>query len=122
MDGREMTLIALRKTPLAFYESLKGKGNLIRDWLLPSAKELKGNALLNVKRMDFHPTVSKLITLLSKVLGKEDDTKFRKEFLTFIYLIGQGKKIKWGRMISEALKNQISSCETTKRFYMNSYL
>lgn len=111
-----------KEDSLAFYESLKAQGNLIRDWLLPSARELKGNSLLNMKRMDFHPTVSKLIALLSIVLGKEDDTKFRKEFFTFIYLIGWGKKIRWGHAISEALKNQISSYKTTKRFCINSYL
>ena len=54
---------------------------------------IKGNALINNPQSNFIPAVDLLILMLSRVLGKEDATKFRKEFFGFIVEIVRGCKI-----------------------------
>lgn len=56
------------------------------------------------------------------MLGKEDDSKFRKEFFGLIIMISRGKRIQWSKVISDTIANQVSSMDSAKRFYMNSYL
>lgn len=63
-----------------------------------------------------------MILMLSRVLGNDDASKFRKDFFCFIVEIARGRKIRWSKVISDALTNQLSSMSVTKFFYLNSYL
>ena len=83
---------------------------------------IKGNALINAPHSSFIPAVDLLILMLSRVLGKEDATKFRKEFFGFIVEIARGRKIRWSKVISDALIDQLSTIGASKKFYLNSYL
>ena len=60
--------------------------------------------------------------MLSKVTGQKDDTKFRPEFTGFIELISTGKGTRWSKVINDALAQQLMNIQSSKRFYMNSYL
>jgi len=60
-----------------------------------------------------------MILMLSRILGKEDASKFRKEFFGFIVEIARGKKIKWSKVLSDNIANQLSSLGTTRKFYLN---
>lgn len=63
-----------------------------------------------------------MVLMLSRVLGKDDASKFRKEFFGFIVEIARGRKIRWSKVISDAITNQLSSMGIAKMFYLNSYL
>lgn len=82
---------------------------------------LKGNALINAPHK-FYPSVEMMILMLSRLLGKEDGSKIKKEFFGFIVKISKGKRIKWSKVLSDTLVEQLSSMSTSKKFYMNSYL
>jgi len=88
---------------LRFYKSLKPPSNLIRDWLVDDRKHLTGRALATPNRREFYLVVSRLISMLSKVIGQKDDTKFWPKFVGFIDLINGGKGIRWSRVISDSL-------------------
>jgi len=45
---------------------------------------LKGNPLINAPRPNFFPAFDLIILMLSRILGKEDASKFKKEFFGFI--------------------------------------
>lgn len=83
---------------------------------------LKGNAFINAPRSNFYPTVELMILLLSRVLKKEDASKFRKEFFGFILEIARGRRIRWSKVVSDTIADQLSSIGTTRKFYLNSYL
>lgn len=79
---------------MRFYQNLKPPSDLIRDWLANNRKNLTGKALTSANRGEFHPRVSKIIAMLSRVIGQKDDTKFRPEFIGFIELISIDKDIR----------------------------
>jgi len=78
---------------LACYRDTKKAATTIKSWLLEEFQGIKGNTLINAPRSNFIPTVDLLILMLSRVLGKEDATKFKKEFFGFIVEIARGRKI-----------------------------
>lgn len=65
--------------------------------------------------------MAKLITLLSRVTGQRDNSKYKKIFIGFIAAIEQGRAIRWGRVISDTLWYQLAYFGS-KLFYMNSYM
>lgn len=73
-------------------------------------------------RGEFYPVVSRLISMLSRVTKQKDDTKFQSEFAGFIELISTRRGIRWSRVISDSLVQQLRHIQRTKKFYMNSYL
>lgn len=83
---------------------------------------MKGNPLLNVSRFSFFLVVDLIILILSRILGKEDASKFKKEFFGFMVQIARGRRIRWSKVLSDTLADQLSSMGTSKRFYINSYL
>lgn len=107
---------------LDLYQATNKLANMIKDWMFEEHHELKGNALINAKRTNFFPTVKRMISMLSRVLGKEDNSKFNKEIFGFIVMISKGKRIKWSNIISDTLADHLLSIRTTKKFCMNSYL
>jgi len=115
-------IIFSMKESVKFYNSLTKPGNLIRDWLVDECKDYKDKALSQSKRIDFYPTVSTIISMLCRITGQENDQRFRKEFVGFIYQISRGKGIRWSKVISNCLAQQLSMLVETKRFYMSSYL
>jgi len=60
--------------------------------------------------------------MLCRITGQENDQRFRKEFVGFIHHISRGKGIKWSKVISDCIAQQLSKLVETKRFYMSSYL
>ena len=107
---------------LACYRDTKKAATTIKSWLLEEFQGIKGNALINAPRSNFIPAVDLLILMLSRVLGKEDATKFRKEFFGFIVEIARGRKIRWSKVINDALTEQLSTIGASRKFYLNSYL
>lgn len=95
---------------------------VIKNWMLDEHHGLKANALINAPHSNFYPLVELIILMLSRILGKEDASKFRKEFFGFIVEIVRGKKIKWSKVLSDTIADQLSSMGTTRKFYLNSYL
>jgi len=93
----------------------------IKNWLLDEHHGLKGNALINAPRCNFYPLI-KMILMLSRVLEKEDASKFKKEFFGFIIEMVRGKRIRWSKVLSNTIADQLSSMGTTCKFYLNSYL
>lgn len=76
--------------------------------------------MVNAQREEFLPIVAKLITLLSRVTGQKNDSKYRKAFTRFIVVISSGRTIRWIKVISDALCHQLAYFGSSKRFYMNS--
>lgn len=83
---------------------------------------LKGNALINAHRSNFFPFVELIILMLLRILGKQDGPKFRKKVFGFIVKMAKGRKIKWSKVLSDTLAEQLSSMGTSCKFYPNSYL
>lgn len=110
------------KESLALYKKTSRSSNQIKEWMLADYQELKGNPLINDKRTYFIPTAAKIITMLSRELGKKEDSKFRKEFFGFIIMISKGKRVKWRKVINDTMASHFSFMDSTKRFYMDSYL
>lgn len=73
----------------------------MRDWMLQEHHRLKGNALINAPRSNFYLVVEFMILMLSRILEKEDGSKFKKEFVGFIVEMAKGRKIKWSKMLSD---------------------
>lgn len=94
----------------------------IRDWILEEHHGLKGNTLINAPRSNFYSSVELMILMLSRILRKEDGTKFRKESFGFIVEMAKGKNIRWSKVLSDTLAEQLSSMGTSWKFYLNSYL
>jgi len=107
---------------LACYQDTHRVAIAIRSWMLDEHHGLKGNALINAPHSNFYPSVELMILMLSRILGKEDASKFRKEFFGFIMEIARGKRIKWSKVLSDTIAEQLSSMGTKCKFYLNSYL
>lgn len=69
-------MVYTKKDSLEYYEKSSRAGDLIRYWLENESKGFMGNKLMNAKRQHFYPIVSSIISMLSRVTGKEDDFKF----------------------------------------------
>lgn len=67
---------------IEFHDSTTKPGDYIKNWLYTDCQGIQDQRLISAWREDFIPTASKLITLLSRVTGQENDTKYRKEFTT----------------------------------------
>lgn len=87
----------------------------------PRFSKYPGQRLISARREEFIPMVAKLITLLSRVTRQTDDSKY-KVFTRFIVAISQGRAIRWGRVISDALWYQLAYFGSFRLFYMNFYL
>lgn len=83
---------------------------------------LKGNPLINAPRTNFLPSVELIILMLSRILGKDESSKFRREFFGFIVEIAKGNRIKWSKVLSDTIAEQLSSMASSRKFYLNSYL
>lgn len=95
---------------------------MIQDWLLDECQDYKGKALQQPGRIDFYPTATTIITMMSQITRQQNDQKIVKEFTDFIHQINKGKGIRWSKVISVCLAKQLSEVIKMKRFYMNSYL
>lgn len=71
--------------------------------MLDKHHALKGNAVVNASCSKFYPSVELMILMLSRILRKEDASKFRKEFFGFIVEIARGKKFKWSKVLSDTI-------------------
>lgn len=89
--------------------------------MLEEHHSIKENTLINAPRNNFYPFVELMILMLSRILEKEDGTKF-KEFFGFIIEMAKGKKIRWSKVLSDTLAEMLSSMGTFQIFYLNSYL
>lgn len=78
--------------------------------------------MIGARREESLPVVAKLITLLSRVIGHENDAKYRREFTSFIATVSSRRPIRWAGIISDALSYQLAYFGSSKTFYMNSYL
>lgn len=96
-------IIFSMKESVRFYNSLTKLGNLIRDWLVYECKDYKAKALSQPKRIYFYPTISTIISMLCRIMGQENDQRFRKEFVGFIHQISKGKGIRWSKVINDCL-------------------
>lgn len=90
--------------------------------MLEEHSDLKGNPLLNAPHSNFLPTVELIILILSRILGKDDASKSKMEFFGFITEIAKEKRIRWSKVLSDTLDDQLSSMAKTKKFNLNSYL
>lgn len=90
--------------------------------MLDEHHRLNGNALINAPHSNLYASMELMILMLSRILGKEDASKFRKEFFGFIVEIARGKRIKWNKVLSDTIVDQLSYMGTTHKFYLNSYL
>lgn len=54
--------------PMRFYQNLKPSSNLIKDWLVNNRKNLIKKAFTSNNKGEFHPSISKIIAMLSKVI------------------------------------------------------
>lgn len=68
-------MIYTKEESQEFYNKLPKPNNLIRDWLHKDCKGHCGRGLVNAKHGDFYPTISKIINMLSRTTGNEDDSK-----------------------------------------------
>jgi len=105
-----------------FHDSTAQPKDYIRTWLYEDYQSIQGQRLISTRREEFLPIVAKLITLLSRVTGQENDSKYRKEFIGFIAVISSGGAIRWSRVINDVLRHQLAYFGSSKRFYMKSYL
>jgi len=105
-----------------FNDSTTRPGDYIRPWLLEEYQNLQGQRLISAQREEFLPVEAKLITLLSRVTGKENDVKYRREFIVVIAAISSRRPIRWVGVISDALRHQVAYFGSLKTFYMNYYL
>lgn len=76
-----------------FHDSTTRLGDYIRTWLLEEYQNLQGQRLISAGREEFLLVVTKLITLLSRVTGQENDVKYMREFIGFIATISLGRPI-----------------------------
>lgn len=60
--------------------------------------------------------------MLSRILRKDDASKFKKEFFSFIIEITKGRRIRWSKVLSDTLADWLSSMAKIKKFNLNSYL
>lgn len=120
--GPEGSFEYLKVDSLACYRDTRKATNTIKSWLQEEFQNFKGNAHINTLHSNFLSAMDLMILMLSKVLGKDDASKFRKEFFCFIVEIARGRKIRWSKVINDALTNQLSSITITRKFYLNSYL
>lgn len=107
---------------VAFHDSTTKLGDYIRNWLYTYCQGIQDQRWVSARKEGFIPIVSKLITLLSRVTGQENDTKYRKEFTGFIVMISSKRSIRWSKVINDALRHQLAYLGSSKKFYMNSYL
>lgn len=90
---------------LACYQETPRAAVTIKSWMLEEHHGLKGNALINAPRFNFYPAVELMFLVLSIVLEKEGASKFRKEFFGFILKITRGRRIRWSKVLSDAIAN-----------------
>lgn len=77
---------------LSCYRDTNKAANTIKSWLQEEFHNFKGNTLINASRSNFLLVVDLMILMLSRVLGKDDASKFRREFFGFIVEIARGRK------------------------------
>lgn len=88
-----------------FHDSMAHPEDYIRPWLLEDYQNIHGQKLISARREEFLPVVAKLITLLYRVTGQENNAKYRKEFTRFIAVICLRRAIRWASVISDALRH-----------------
>jgi len=107
---------------LACYQQTSQPATTIQSWMLEEHNHLKGNPLLNAPYSSFLLVIELIILMLSRILEKDNASKFRKEFFGFITEITKGRRIMWNKVLSNTLINQFSSMAKIKKFNLSSYL
>lgn len=93
---------------IKFFNSMIKSGNLIKYWLVYECKDFQAKALSKPKRTYFYLTISIIINMLCKITGQENDQRCRKKFVGFIHHIRRGKGIRWSKVISDYMVQQLS--------------